>query len=383
MPRSREILLPWDSQPQEVTQASGVWARRGLIGLWNFADGGSGTIGGPVTFSSIPPDVDISSSGVGYKNPSISSSRPIYLPDLSASIGATNEVTLVLILSGGNTTTQGLCNLGGTNNTTQSDHYPYRPASADLIYSSIFKSSRWVSGITSKVDHTKPHVVSVQFKNGRQRYAQAGIELAVATAAVNPIWPSWARLLVSDAPAYAYSGAILGAAVFNAYIEDAELFQITKSVSDAWQLYAPQTIPVPVSAGVSGTSVNPGAGAVAISGYAPTVGQTAHVALTPGAGTVGITGYAPTVTQGGAQAVDPGVGTVTLTGYAPSVAQSANVALAPDVGALTVTGYAPSVVQATGSPSLVPGVGALTITGFAPSVEQSVPAAAQEASYPA
>ncbi len=249
MPAYSRILLPWDSQPQEAVEANPDWQSRGLIGLWNFANGLTGTVGGAVSFSGTAPDFALSRVGAGWKNTAIASNQKLVLPDLSGQIALTNQVTLVLILGGGNNTTQGLCNLGGVNDTTQSDHYPYRPASTDLIYSSIFKSNRWVSGVTSKIDHSMPHVVAVQFKNGKQRYTQAGIELTTATNAVNPIWPSWARLLVSDHAGYAYSGVTLGAAVFNQYIEDAELATLTRSIEDAWQLFAPRTIWVPVSAG--------------------------------------------------------------------------------------------------------------------------------------
>lgn len=252
MPAYSRILLPWDSQPQEAVEANPDWQSRGLIGLWNFANGLTGTVGGAVSFSGTAPDFALSRVGAGWKNTAIASNQKLVLPDLSGQIALTNQVTLVLILGGGNNTTQGLCNLGGVNDTTQSDHYPYRPASTDLIYSSIFKSNRWVSGVTSKIDHSMPHVVAVQFKNGKQRYTQAGIELTTATNAVNPIWPSWARLLVSDHAGYAYSGVTLGAAVFNQYIEDAELATLTRSIEDAWQLFAPRTIWVPVSAGGGG-----------------------------------------------------------------------------------------------------------------------------------
>jgi hypothetical protein len=243
-----QYAAPWDRQPQETVEENPTWANRGLIGLWNFANGTVGTVGGDASLSGIP-DFVASGSGLGWKNTTISSNQKLLLPDLSTQIGITNEVTLVLILGGGNNTTQGLANIGGVNNTTQSDHYPYRPASTDLIYSSLFKANRWVSGVTSLVDHTKPHVVGVQFKNGLQRYTQAGRQLATASNAVDPIWPSWARLLVSDNTAFAYSGVTLGAAVFNRYLPDAELFEITKSVEASWQLFAPQTIWVPVSAG--------------------------------------------------------------------------------------------------------------------------------------
>jgi hypothetical protein len=95
---------------------------------------------------------------------------------------------------------------------------------------------------------------------------------------------------------------------------------------------------------VSG-AINPGAGTLTITGYAPTIGQTVTVAINPGAGSLTITGYAPTITQALNQAINPDVGSLTITGYAPSIAQTANVSLVPDAGSMVITGYAPSVAQ--------------------------------------
>ena len=120
-------------------------------------------------------------------------------------------------------------------------------------------------------------------------------------------------------------------------------------------------------------AVNPGAGTITITGYAPTVTQNVDVPINPGVGTIAITGYAPTVAQTANQSITPDAGNITITGYAPSVDQSANQDVTPDAGLISITGYAPTVEQAAGSPSLTPGVGTITITGYAPTVEQSSP----------
>jgi hypothetical protein len=116
-----------------------------------------------------------------------------------------------------------------------------------------------------------------------------------------------------------------------------------------------------VASASTDTPVNPGVGALAFTGYAPTIAQ--PQAANPGAGALTLTGYAPTIAQ--PQAVSPGAGSLTLTGYAPSVVLNVNVA--PAAGALTFTGYAPSIAQPQ---AVTPGVGAITFTGFAPSVSQ-------------
>jgi hypothetical protein len=120
-------------------------------------------------------------------------------------------------------------------------------------------------------------------------------------------------------------------------------------------------------------AVNPGVGSLTITGYAPTVTQNVDVPVNPGVGTIAITGYAPTVAQSANQSITPDAGNITITGYAPSVDQSANQDVTPDAGLISITGYAPTVEQAAGSPSLTPGVGTITITGYAPTVEQSSP----------
>lgn len=65
--------------------------------------------------------------------------------------------------------------------------------------------------------------------------------------------------------------------------------------------------------------------------------------------------------------VEPGVGALTITGYAPTVTAEQFATVEPGVGALVVTGFAPT-ITATASPTVEPGVGALTITGYAPTV---------------
>jgi hypothetical protein len=115
------------------------------------------------------------------------------------------------------------------------------------------------------------------------------------------------------------------------------------------------------------TNLTPGVGTLAITGFAPTVAQTANQALTPSAGTLTLTGFAPTVAQ--PQAVTPDVGALTLTGFTPALDQTANQSLTPTQGALTFTGFAPSLAQ-TANQSLLPAEGTLTLTGFAPTLAQ-------------
>lgn len=121
------------------------------------------------------------------------------------------------------------------------------------------------------------------------------------------------------------------------------------------------------SAGGGGTSLTPGAGSIALAGFAPTVARTANQALVPGVGALSFTGQVPTIARTANQAVAPGVGALTFTGYAPTVSQSSGVNVSPSAAAITFAGYAPTIAQ----PKAVnPGAGALSFTGYAPSIAQ-------------
>lgn len=115
--------------------------------------------------------------------------------------------------------------------------------------------------------------------------------------------------------------------------------------------------------GGGGTAVNPGAGSVAITGYAPSIAQP-HSA-TPGTGAIALTGFAPTVGQPHTAA--PGAGAVALTGYAPTISQPHSAV--PGAGAIAITGYAPTVTQ-SGAQNVAPGAGAIVLSGHAPTVTQ-------------
>jgi len=97
--------------------------------------------------------------------------------------------------------------------------------------------------------------------------------------------------------------------------------------------------------GTTNTQVTAGVGNIVLTGYAPTIAQTANQSVLPNVGSLVITGYAPTVTQGAGQAVNPSTGSLVITGYAPSISQSTSQAINPSVGSLVITGYAPNVVQ--------------------------------------
>jgi hypothetical protein len=142
-----------------------------------------------------------------------------------------------------------------------------------------------------------------------------------------------------------------------------------------WQVFRapPSRLWEGATGGATDTPVNPGVGVVALTGYAPTVDQTADQSAAPDAGSLLITGHVPVVTQSSGATASPGVGSVALSGYAPSIAQTANQEALPNAGALVITGYAPAVTQASASNEAQPDAGAIAIVGYAPTMAQSEP----------
>lgn len=114
---------------------------------------------------------------------------------------------------------------------------------------------------------------------------------------------------------------------------------------------------VAIAPAASGSSIAPGAGSLAYTGYAPTLATVSSTA--PGAGGLTYTGYAPTI--GNISTVAPGPGSLAYTGYAPSLITPS--AVAPGAGSLAFTGYAPSLVIPS---AVAPGAGSLTYTGYQP-----------------
>jgi hypothetical protein len=162
-----------------------------------------------------------------------------------------------------------------------------------------------------------------------------------------------------------WDGLIAFAVVWERLLTPAEARAVA---SNPWQLFQPaqpKLYLVPTASG-SDTPVNPGVGAITVTGYAPTIAQPHGVA--PGVGAITVTGYAPTVSQ--PHAVAPGVGAITVTGFTPTVARTANQFITPGVGSVTVAGYAPTVAR-TAHQSVTPGLGSVTVAGYAPTVART------------
>jgi hypothetical protein len=163
------------------------------------------------------------------------------------------------------------------------------------------------------------------------------------------------------------TGALAMVAAWSRTLSDAEMLSLA---ANPWQIFkAPNRRLLVSLATTTDTNVSPAAGALALTGYAPTVAQSANRSAAPGAGALAFTGYAPTVTRTVTTSVQPLAGTLTFTGFAPTVARTANANVTPGAGSLTLTGYAPAVVR---SASLVvsPAPAVLVLAGYAPLITQ-------------
>ncbi len=144
-------------------------------------------------------------------------------------------------------------------------------------------------------------------------------------------------------------------------------FEIARIVDNPWQLFEADNDPVFYTLATGGTTVAVPAGALTLTGYAPTVSFTAHQTIAVPAGALTLTGFAPTVSTSAAQTIAVPAASLTLTGFAPTVAATANQSISVPAGSLTLTGYAPTVYTTAVTTIAVP-AGTLTLTGYAPTV---------------
>jgi len=136
----------------------------------------------------------------------------------------------------------------------------------------------------------------------------------------------------------------------------------TASKSVSWV-----AIGVALKAAAAGTTITPGAGAVALAGSAPTVAATGNKAITPSAGAVVLAGAAPSVASGANKSVTPSAGAVTIAGATPVLTLTLP---APGAGAIVLTGYAPTVTNGQ-SYTITPTAGAVVVSGSAPTLAKT------------
>lgn len=142
-----------------------------------------------------------------------------------------------------------------------------------------------------------------------------------------------------------------------------------KEIAENWlRLFEAENDPVFYSLGGGGSVyIDVPAGAVTLTGYAPTVTAVGTASTSVPAGAVTLTAFAPTVTAGGTASTSVPLGTVTLTGYAPTVTVGGSASIDVPLGTVALTGYAPTVTTGGQAQIDVP-LGTVTLTGYVPTV---------------
>lgn len=161
------------------------------------------------------------------------------------------------------------------------------------------------------------------------------------------------------------TGSVNGCFIWNRRLS-AEEYRLLKA--NPWQLFAPQrTARIYSFPTGSGTTVSVPAGAITLTGYAPTVSFTAHQTIAVPKGALVLSAFAPTVSTSAAQTIAVPLASLTLTGFAPTVAATAHQTISVPAASLTLTAYAPTVYTTAVTSIAVP-KGTLTLTGYAPTI---------------
>lgn len=189
------------------------------------------------------------------------------------------------------------------------------------------------------------------------------------------------------------SGGLMLVAMWNRPLTDAEHASLA---DNPWQLFKAQPvrrlwlawsasagvnlIPDPATFALTGyaptldqtanVNLSPSPATFSLTGYAPVIDQTANVNLSPAPAAFSLTGYAPAIDQSNGIVLSPAPASFALTGYAPTIAQTNNTDLSPAPASFALTGYAPTVDQATGK-NLIPGAASFALTGYVPTVTQA------------
>ena len=129
------------------------------------------------------------------------------------------------------------------------------------------------------------------------------------------------------------------------------------------------TAPVVTGSSGSAANVNPAAGALTITGTAPTVSVGTGATITPTAGALTINATAPTATGGTGLNVAPPAGLLVLVGTAPSISSGSSVDIQPPAGLITIAATAPAITAAA---NVAATAGLLALIGTAPTVTGAV-----------
>ena len=138
--------------------------------------------------------------------------------------------------------------------------------------------------------------------------------------------------------------------------------------------------PEVVATGGSTTTIAPSVGHLSVSGYMPTVQQSAGVVIAPSVGHGIYAGHQPSIEQ--PLVVSPSVAHLVFSGYQPVVSITAGQIVSPGAGHAVLNGNQPAVIR-TDHHSVSPGSGHGYFAGYYPSVAITSPSTMTEASIAA
>lgn len=291
MPRSREILLPWDSQPQEATGPDSSWTQQGLVAAFVRQGGRIIDAAGDVFPSTNSATDTVNQAGLvsDYSGTAVTewTDRAKYQVTgaftllIGVDIDAFSSYTGLAFKQG--TTTRnapfeirhGYNGISGTSTTGQY---------LDVVRANASSYSEFASTNATASSTLGRQVIAVRFADGDLATVPSlfrnGSELNVITRSIG-------SGVVTNGGNVRLGRRYDGGIQLDGRIEWCYLFNTSltnnsvQSLSDnPWQLFAPQTIWVPVSAGGGGTTISATPGNAVADGTTASVNRT--IPATPG-----------------------------------------------------------------------------------------------------
>jgi hypothetical protein len=375
------LQKPRTRQPLEDGRVDwGAPICRGLVAVQHYAAANYQAFNGDVFPIEVGADVRRTpqSGLICLRHPSwFSFTGSISIPRVNGYVGSTS--VLSVFIPGTNAVASNVACLGGS-----AGHIVVSTVSGTTA--TITATFRGVAGTVGGTDTSLPYLAPYTTV---ARNIQAAEQSLWINGKKDPVTLAGTATSFSAATIGNVASCRSGLALNAYFLRDLSDSEIDSLSDNPWQIFEPRRIWVPVSVSGGGATVDVPAGALTLTGYAPTVSVPRSVSVpaaaltltgypptisTPRsisvpAGAITLTGFAPTVTTTASGAtINVPTGTLTLTSFAPSVSIPA--AISVPAGSLTLTGYAPTVTTTAGTRVDVP-AGALTLTGYAPTVYYS------------
>ncbi len=244
-----DFLLPWDSQPQEVAELNaGIFPSAELafnagVGPVNLVSGAIGTVSGSPTYG----------VGIGGRslNVAAASTGGIYWPVRSRSVADPWTVIVNIRIDGSTAATQGFLQIAST---TANSGSPYLLLARNNTDFRVFAGGNYrVTDAAALIQGTE-HVIAVTYDGATMTVVRNGVVVGTYSSAnlgSNTSTHAW----VGNGFNGSVGSGTYGAWYSSAAMSVAVLQEITRG--NHWQLFAPQSIWVPVSAAAapSGTFI--------------------------------------------------------------------------------------------------------------------------------